>query len=108
MVAGQQAAVQVALLDMYGNTIDGSTLNRATPVVIQWNGLNLNATNNGLTFELIPGLNQTVATSGITINATYMGTQVATFSATCFPGLFVPSLPRCSSSRYMTAYKPVI
>jgi hypothetical protein len=46
-----------------------------------------NATNNGRTFVLLPGLNVTTATTDILITASYSSTVVATYNATCLPGL---------------------
>jgi hypothetical protein len=87
MVAGQFAPVWVSLLDFYGNIIDGTTLPKSIPVVINCNGQSFNATNNGRTFVLLPGLNVTTATTDILITASYSSTVVATYNATCLPGL---------------------
>lgn len=87
MVAGQFTPVWVSLLDIYGNTIDGTTLPKSIPVVINCNGQSFNATSNGHTFVLLPGLNVTTATTGILITASYGSTVVASYNATCLPGL---------------------
>lgn len=87
MIAGQLTPIWIALLDLYGNTIDGSTLPKSTPVVIQWNNLSFNTTNNGQIFVLLPGINQTIASTNISVIAFYGSTQIATYIATCLPGI---------------------
>lgn len=87
MIAGQLTPIWVALLDTYGNTIDGSKLSKSIPLIIKWNNLSFNTTNNGHIFELLPGINQTIATTNISISAFYNGTQIAIYNATCLPGI---------------------
>ena len=87
MIAGQLTPIWIALLDSYGNTIDGSTLPKSTPVVIHWNNLSFNTVNNGRIFVYSPGINQTLVSSNIIITATYGATQIASYNATCFPGI---------------------
>jgi len=86
MIAGQLTPIWVALLDTYGNTIDRSKLPKSMPLIIHWNNLSFNATNNGRIFELLPGINQTIASTNISISASYNATQIETFNAICEPG----------------------
>lgn len=86
MIAGVFTPVVVALIDAFGNVIDGSMLRGTPPVTVNLGGQNFSAQAVGRTFQLLPGLNQTVAKSGIIISANYGSAQLATFNATCLPG----------------------
>lgn len=86
MIAGVNTPVVIALKDCYGNVIDGSSLRGAAPLTINMGNFNYSVQPVGRIFQLTPGLNQTVAQSGIIITANYGSVQLASYNATCLPG----------------------
>ncbi len=86
MIAGVNTPVVVAIKDCFGNVIDGSSLRGAAPLTINVGNLNYSLQSVGRIFQLMPGLNQTVARSGIIITANYGSVQLASYNATCLPG----------------------
>lgn len=86
MIAGVNSPVVLALKDCYGNVIDGSSLRGAAPLTINVGNFNYSVQSVGRIFQLVPGLTQTVAKSGIIITANYGSVQLASYNATCLPG----------------------
>ncbi|KAG0620065.1 hypothetical protein M758_4G186300 [Ceratodon purpureus] len=86
MIAGVYTPVVLALKDCYGNVIDGSSLRGVSPLTISMGNLNSSVQSVGRIFQLIPGLNQTVAKYGIIVTANYGSIQLASYNATCLPG----------------------
>lgn len=86
MIAGVYTPVVLAVKDCYGNVIDGSSLRSVAPLSINMGTSNYSVQSVGRIFQLLPGLNQTVAKSGIIITANYGSIQLASYNATCLPG----------------------
>lgn len=86
MIAGANTPVVLALKDCYGNVIDGSSLRGVAPLTINLGTSNFSVQSMGRIFQLLPGLNQTVAKSGIIVTANYGSIQLASYNATCLPG----------------------
>lgn len=86
MIAGVNTPVVLALKDCFGNVIDGSSLRGAAPLTVNMGNSNFSVQSVGRIFQVVPGLNQTVAQSGILITANYGAVQLTSYNATCLPG----------------------